>query len=58
MNYHKYKLRKHSHLQLYQKIPRNTFNQGIKDLYLENGKTLNKETEEDTDKGKAMLWCG
>ena len=31
-------------------VPKNTFKQGDKDLYLENYGTLNKETEEDTNK--------
>ena len=32
------------------KVPRNRFNQGGKHLYLENYKTLKKESEESTNK--------
>ena len=34
---------------------RNKFNQGGKDLYLENYRTLKKEIEENTNKGKHIL---
>ena len=36
------------------KIPRN-LTKGVKDLYIENYKTLMKETEEDTNKWKDIL---
>lgn len=36
------------------KIPRNKFNQEMKDLYTENYKALMKETEEHTNKGKIL----
>ena len=38
----------------------NKFNQGVKDLYIENYKILMKEIEEDTNKWKDILylWIG
>ena len=51
-----------SHLQLYPKIKYLGKNiaKDIKDLYLENYKTLKKESEENTNKSKLMLcsWIG
>ena len=62
MNYQKGKLRKQSHSQLLQnnKLSRNIPKQGVKDLYLENCKTLKKEIEEDTNKWKHIpcSWIG
>ena len=62
MNYQKGKLRKQYHSQLFQKykIYKNKFNQEVKDLYLENFKTLKKETGEDTDIWKPIpcSWTG
>ena len=42
------------------RIPRNKPNQGYKNLYSENYKTLKKETEEDTNKWKHIpcSWIG
>ena len=61
MNYQKGKLRKSNSQQLQKnKILRNKLNQGLKDLYLENYKTLKKEIEEDTNKWKHIFcsWRG
>ena len=54
MNYQKEKLRKQSHLQLHQKNKYIGINltKEVKDLYLENCKTLMKETEDNTNKWK------
>ena len=38
------------------KIPRNRFNQGSKDLYIENCKTLMKEIDEDTNKWNGIMY--
>ena len=53
INYQKEKLRKLSHLKLHlkEKIPRNEFKY-VKDVHIENYKTLMKETEESTNKWK------
>ena len=42
------------------KVPRNKFNQEVKDLYSENYRTLKKEIKEDTNKWKHILcsWNG
>ena len=46
-------IRKKSHLiQQQEKVPRNKHNQGGKDLYSENYRTLKKEIKEDTNKWK------
>ena len=62
MNYQKGKLRKQYHSQLFQKykIYKNKFNQEVKDLYLENFKTLKKDTEEATHEWKSVSgsWMG
>ena len=61
MNYLKGKLRKQSHLQLHQKYYLETnLTKEVKDLYLENCKTLKKENEEDTNKWKHIQcsWIG
>ena len=50
MKYQKEKVNKQCHLKLHKKIPRNKFNQGRKNLYLKNYKTLLKETEDDSKK--------
>ena len=57
MNYQKEKLRKQSHLQLYQKVNKIKYlginlTKDVNDLYSENYKTLKKEIEEDTNKWK------
>ena len=67
MKYQKEKLRKQSHLQSYMgffiyktnKIPVNQYKE-IKDLYLENYKTLMKATEDDTNRWKDIpySWTG
>ena len=51
------KLRKQSHSNCYKKnkIPRNKPTKDVKDLYLENHKTLKKEIEEDKNKWKHIL---
>ena len=58
----KEKLKRQSHLPLQQKfkIPSNKFNQGGKDLYSENYRTLKKEIEEDINKWKNIpcSWIG
>ena len=56
INYQKEKLRKLSHLKLCfkEKIPRNEF-KDVKDMHIENYKTLMKETEEGTNKWKDIL---
>ena len=51
INYQKEKLRKLSHKE---KIPRNEF-KDVKDMHIENYKTLMKETEEGTNKWKDIL---
>ena len=53
------KLRKESHLQKI-KYPEKNLTKEVKDLYIENCKTLMKETEEDTNKWKDGLfsWTG
>ena len=55
INYQKEKLRKLSHLKLHlkEKIPRNEFKY-VKDVHIENYKTLMKETEESTNKWKCL----
>ena len=62
MNYQKEKLRKQSHLQLYQKIKYLgiSLTKEVKNLYTENYKTLMKEIEENTNKWKDMShsWIG
>ena len=59
LNNKKRKKGKHSSLQLHpqkqSKIPRNKFNQEVKDIYIENFKTLMKEIEEHTNKRKEIL---
>ena len=60
----KEKLKKHSHLLLQQKlinkVPRNKFNQGGKDLYSKNYRTLKKQIKEDTNNWKHIpcSWIG
>ena len=59
MNYQKKKLRKQSYLQLHQKIIKYlgiNLTKKVKNLYIENYKTLMKETEEDTSKWKDIPW--
>ena len=61
MNYEKGKLRKQSHLQLHQKYYLEiNLTKEVKDLYLENCKTLKKEVEEDTNKWThiSCSWIG
>ena len=61
MNTQKGKLRKQSHSQLHQKkYPQINLTKDVKDLYLENCKTLKKATEEDTNKWKHIpcSWIG
>ena len=59
MNSQEKKLRKESHLQKI-KYPEKNLTKEVKDLYIENCKTLMKETEEDTNKWKDGLfsWTG
>ena len=59
MNYQKGKLRKSNSQQLQKnKILRNKLNQGLKDLYEENYKTLKKEIKEGTNKWKHIPGTG
>ena len=59
LNNKKRKRGKHSPFQLHpqkqSKIPRNKFNQEVRDIYIENYKTLMKEIEEHTNKQKEIL---
>ena len=53
MNYQKEKFKKQLHFQLHQKEKKKleiNLTKEVKDLYIENYKTLMKETEEDTNK--------
>ena len=54
MSYQKGKARKQPHLKSHQKYIGINLTKEVKDLYSENYKTLMKETEDDTKKGKAM----
>ena len=61
INYHKEKLNKWYHLQLHPlPLPRNSLGisltMEVKDLYIENYKTLMKEIREDTNKGKHSMF--
>ena len=59
-NYQKEKLRKQCHLQLHTKYLEINLIKEVKDLYLENSKTLKKDIEADTHTRKhiACSWMG